>query len=389
MSFSAGARHLFVAQTTLQLMLSAAQASHLQHQGGVCDLLLIPDFKNPDLIRQALSRWNASPFQRVEFAEPRVAPGLERHARPEWSDVVRTIHQAVDRAELEAVYVFNDRQDVGQAVLIRTAQQCPQARRRCIEDGAQAYSNFVYRQAGWFRVLRRRRRCGGQWADIRVLGTHPLVQEFLAIYPDLVRDALQSRVYPMAAGALASPAMIEFATLIASACGYVHVSNPGGNSAVLALSHSSYAARNPAYAASVQAAAKALVGAGVSVAYKYHPRETDTDYLKIVALGGETREVPRELPIECVYLLYGKAAVLLIGGMSTTLLTGGLMLPNVSLLGIAQANESQDAWSAQMLDRIGLQVTQDQSELLTSIQRWITNSASDSVVERADAPGRS
>jgi hypothetical protein len=249
------------------------------------------------------------------------------------------------------VTVFNDREESGQCVLIAAARYCPRASRRCAEDGSLAYSNFVYRPHGVSTRLRQKLRLGRQWSDVRVLGTHPLVQQFIALRPALLRPELRHRpVQAFAAEALAAAPLRRLAAALCAGTGFAPATVPAG-ATVLTVSHSGYAARNPQYRNSVEACAQQLAQNGGGFFVKYHPREAQADYLGL-CVAGSAQEIPRTLPVECLYLMLRDRPLTVVGGMSTTLLTAGLLMPQVRCAALVQGSASGDAWDPQLLHEL-------------------------------------
>jgi hypothetical protein len=244
--------------------------------------------------------------------------------------------------------VFNDREEAGQLALITTARGFAQAQRCCAEDGSLAYSHFVYRSHGATTRLRQRLRLGREWSNMRVLGTHPLVQQFIALHPQLLRTELRDReIRPFPAQALESPALRSLATALCAELGFDARSVPD-HATVLPLSHSSYAQRNPDYQQMVAACARRLAGRAERLFVKYHPRETQPDYLDLCA-SGQARQIPRTLPAECLYLMLRNQPLTIVGGISTALLTAGLLMPRVRCAALMHASASGESWNGQLL----------------------------------------
>ncbi|HMO46363.1 MAG TPA: hypothetical protein PKB14_10060 [Rubrivivax sp.] len=339
---AAGGRHVFLVRSSLQFLLAAALAAdareHTQQQGR---MLFLPDLLDPGLFLRAADAWAESPFDRVVFVEPRSGSGAIR----------RELRAALAEARPLSLTVFNDREEAGQTALIAAARRFPQAQRFCAEDGSLAYTSFAYRAHGASTRLRQTLRLGRRWSDVRVLGTHPLVQHFVALHPQLLRAELRARpVRPFPAAALESPALRSLAKALCAGSGFDPLSVPAG-ATVLTLSHSDYAARNPDYRQMVAACARRLGGRPGRFFVKYHPRETAADYLGLCAPGVAT-EIARTLPVECLYLMLRDRPLSVIGGMSTTLLTAGLLMPQVRCAALVHASASGDHWDRQLLDAL-------------------------------------
>lgn len=341
---AASGRHLFLVRSSLQYLLATALAADLRARSArPCRMLFAPDMLDPGLFLRAAQGWAESPFDRVLQVEPR-----------------RSIAAAVRDAQPVSVTVFNDREEPGQAVLIEAARCFPQAERRCAEDGALAYTNFVYRAHSLATRARQKLRVGYEWHDVRVLGTHPLVQRFIAMHPPLLRPELRRRsIQPFPTDALASPALRSLAALLCQASGFEPEAVPAG-STVLTVSHSSYAQRNPEYPALVRACAQRLGQRPQRFFVKYHPRESQPDYL---GLGAQ--EISRTLPVEALYPMLRDRPLTVIGGMSTTLLTAGLLMPQVRCAALLHASAAGDAWDGQLLAALRITPLADEAAIGT------------------------
>lgn len=363
----AQARPLYLVRSSLQLLLASALAEQARRDGQAqpC-LLFLPDLQDPALFGHALQAWAQTPFEQTITLEPRHVPGGPTHRRT-WHDLDAELTQAVQRWQPTSVTVFNDRQDAGQRVLIEAARSFPTARRLCAEDGAQAYTGYVYRRLGMVTRWRQKLRMGPQWRDVQVLGTHPLVQEFLALYPDLLRPELRARpVRPFPSAALGAPCLHDLALDFCERLDW----NPAeldDCGALLTLNHSTYAQRNPHYVELVQGCVQAMRKAGIAFAYKYHPRETQSDYLGL-ARSSDARQMPRVLPVEMAYLLCRGHRLLVIAGMSTSLLTAALLLPCAQTLALVHASRHGDQWDARLLEALRIHPAGDAD----GVARWLT-----------------
>lgn len=312
-------------------------------------MLFLPDVLDPGLFLRA-EGLAESPFDCVVSIEPRRLPGVSTPRRASRA-IRRELEAAIVDAQPLTLTVFNDREEAGQCALIATARHFPQAERRCAEDGSLAYTNFSYRAHGVATRLRQKLRMGSAWQDVLVLGTHPLVQQFTAIHPALLREELRHRrVQAFPAQALESPAVRGLAAAMCGIAGFLPQTVPAG-STVLTASHSSYAARNPDYLQLVSACATRLGKQRGRFFVKYHPRETQEDYLGLRAQG-VAQEIARSLPIECVYLMLRDRPLTVAGGMSTTLLTAGLLMPQVRCTALVHATSTGDTWDRRLLQEL-------------------------------------
>ena len=355
-------RHVFVVRSSLQYLLATALAADLrQRTPQPCRMLFVPEMLQPGLFLRATQGSVDSPFDRVVLIEPRRALGSPAPRR-ESAAVRRELAAALQAAAALSLTVFNDQEEVGQAALICTARRFPQAQRRCAEDGALAYTNFSYRAHSLATRLRQKLRVGREWHDVRVLGTHPLVQQFIAMHPSLLRPELQQRAnQPFPVDALASAALRSLAAALCEASGFNPQDVPAG-AAVLTVSHSSYAVRNPDYQALVRACADRLGRRPGRFFVKYHPRESEPDYLGLCA-NGSAQQIARSLPVECLYLMLRDRPLTVVGGMSTTLLTAGLLMPQVRCAALVHHSAAGDAWDDRLLAALRITPLADEAAI--------------------------
>jgi hypothetical protein len=316
-----------------------------QRDGATSRLLFLPDVQEPALFERVAADWTDAPFDRIIVVEPRRLPG-DASARRPGSAIRRELRAALADAGPASVTVFNDREEPGQLLLIEAARRFPQALRRCAEDGAQAYTGFTYRAHGPLTRLRQRLRLGREWADVRVLGSQPLVQEFAAMYPALLRPELRGpKVRTLPAEALSTAPLQRFARRFCALAGFDAATVPAG-AAVLTLSSSDYARRNPDYLAQVRSCVTRLKAEGLPVFVKLHPRETAA--APFGPSAGPTTDIPRTIPVECLWLLLRDRPLRVIGGMSTSLLTAALLMPEARIVALRHASDRGDAWPADL-----------------------------------------
>lgn len=367
-SIGMGRRPVLVAQTSLQLVLAAALAEESRVAGApTARLVFVPDLVNPDLFRNACAAWEDPPFAAIDFLEPRRQAG-GRTSRP-WSALHDELTQLVKDSQPTSVTVFNDRQDIGQCVLIAARRYWPTAMRQCAEDGALAYTGYTYRRLGVVTRLRQRLRLGPDWVDVRVLGTHPLVQEFVALHPHLLRPELRHmRVRPFPSTLLAGRSLQKLAHVVSQAQGWTPARLSDGT-VLLALNHSSYAQRNPGYVELIKTSVHHLKSSGVRCLFKYHPREAQDDYLTL-RRAWPSGEIPRALPMESVYLLAQHHRMLVLGGVGTSLLTAALLLPRARCVALATADQAMDRWEAPLTSALGLLSAPDASAVASLVHDW-------------------
>jgi len=356
--------HVLLARSSLQFLLATALAADLRERTGqACRLLFVPGMPDVAVFADAVAGWPDSPFDHVRFIDPHRRPARSR------AQLLRELRVELDAAEPRSLWVFNDREEDSQALLSWALRRFPSAERFCVEDGSLAYTGFTYPAQGVTTRWRQRLRVGRGWHDVRVLGTHPLVQQFVAIHPQLLRPELRQRpTRQFPAAALAAQPLRSLATAMCARSGFA-ASSVAAGAVLLSLSHSSYADRNPDYCRLVQACVQRLRSRQAPWFFKYHPRETAADPLGLLG-AGMVVEVPRSLPVECIYLLLRDRPLTVIGGMSTSLLTAGLLMPQVRCAALVHASGAGDAWDSRLLDALRITPLADAAGLAAYVDAF-------------------
>jgi len=352
-------QHLFLARTTLQFILATAMAAERRTMSNATStMLFIPGIVTPESFSRAIDAWTDTPFARTVVVVPRRQSGPLAGARRR-RQIKRAVLDAIAEAPCRSVVVFNDQKDFGQTALIEVAGRFPGAVRQCADDGSLSYSGFSLPPHSLLTRLRQRRRHGPHWADVRVLGTHPLVQQFVALYPEHLRPELRDdRVRPFPLQHLGCDALRQFATASCDQMGY-QVPDASEGPILLTVSHSSVAARNPGYLQAMQACVATLVRRSRPFLFKYHPREAEADYLQIRRQTDWASEVPRALPVECLYILASARALNVLAGASSTLLTASFFMPQARRACIVHASDHGDGWDAALLDALRITPVSD------------------------------
>lgn len=361
-------RLLLLARSSLQLVLASALAEEaLQTRAQRSWLIFLPDMADRHSFEHSIASWQDTPFERIVTIEPRSIAGGRRN-RP-WRKLQQELIEVLDAARPSGVAVFNDREEAGQILLIAAATRFPAARRECVEDGSQAYTGHTYRAVGRLTRWRQQLRLGAPWRDVRVLGTHELVQCVVATQPDLLRPELRKRpLRALPGGYLSSQSLRSLALSFAAHCRFDAAGLPA-HALLLTLSHSSYAQRNPDYLKLVSATVAACQTRGLALHFKYHPREVHPDPLGLCASGAT--EVPRSLPAECLYLLVRDRPLLVVAGMSTALLTAALMMPRARFVALSHASANGDAWSLELRSALHITALGDEA----AIDSYLADSA--------------
>lgn len=313
-------RHVFLTQTVYHFILAAGLAAQARRAGGSATVLFIRDFDGAAELLDAARGWPSSPFEQLidlGAYDRNAARSARRLSSGRLADAIAGYGRSLAPA---AVHVFNDRHEFAQQLLESAAEWHPQADRVCVEDGTASYSRYLFRPRNLLQRIERRWRYGRRWVDLVCLGTHPLVQQRVLLFPDAAREELQRlgglRAYPLAD--LRDAGLGSLAATVAGALGY-GPARLEGVGVILAIASSNYGQRVAGYRERVRALLDELRRQGLGVAWKYHPRELEPDFVGARDFYPDG-EIPRGLPAEFVTLLADARPRLLLVDFSTALL---------------------------------------------------------------------
>lgn len=271
---------------------------------------------------------SAADYLRVLRQQPSLLPGLVVEGLTGTAADRRLRRRArgpllasLERWRPARVVVFNDRHDLSQVALDWARRN--QARGICFEDGSSFYTDWLAPPAGNWTRFRKRLTTSRSWEPIRIPGTHPGLHEVRVQRPDAVRPELRGRVAPLSLNLPNSPVLRRLVSGLLSQNGTAPLPDTAPDALLL-----------PALGAGIEwsAAALDLARGAQRLAYKYHPREQAPDPAR---LGERGDELPRQLPVELLYLFWGGGPGLLIGdSRSTTLLTVSSFDPATRIVGL-------------------------------------------------------
>ena len=104
--------------------------------------------------------------------------------------------------------------------------------------------------------------------------------------------------------------------------------------AILALPHSERVIERDRYAAVLKTIAGVLKEQDLRLAVKYHPRESNGNYLS--GIVSDLTVLPRALPLESVFLWSAESLQFILGDVSTAFFTGPWLVPGVTPVSFAR-----------------------------------------------------
>jgi hypothetical protein len=264
----------------------------------------------------------------------------------------------------DEIWLGNDARPESHAAFRAAGGRGPRPSGVLVEDGMTAYAAGVNRPLTFWEQAAGRMLFGRLWCGISVLGTSPLVSKGLFIHPSLVRKELGHLAKSaIPRDALFTPAMWSLAEAVIRKAG-AEPEHIARLSAVVTATHSSVAERSRDYRPRMAEIVRQLVESGYNVAVKYHPRQTEPDFLD-VARDPRVMLLPPGLPLEYVYVCAsgrpgagnaGRPLQLVIGDVSTTLLTARWLLPDARVVSVGGPLGLVDRSIEELFVKLGISV---------------------------------
>lgn len=277
-----------------------------------------------------------------------------------------TIKKIIDSHKVNRVYVFNDERVEPQATLYYAVKQNRKVRCIYIEDGSGAYnSDSIQKRSVFKRVPIKifHRVLFGIWLEeISVFGTSHWIKEVKAVFPQFIRSEIRfKKITRISKHPLVEIGKQKFFDNYLKYFG-INIDKANIIDAVLIVSHSEEANKNPQYKQIVHRIIDALIDHDYHVAIKYHPSETSKDFL---SLRGK-RDIlilPRVIPMELLYIWGHKRIKLLLGDTSTPLLTAKWLLNDITVFSVLPLWYQVDQSILEVFHKIGIKVVNEIAEI--------------------------
>lgn len=289
-------------------------------------LVIISDFANAERYFDAISHWDSCPFTTIDLLPGRYS--LRKGI------LSQTLLQRANRIQLQRyfnekvttgciAYIFNDANIEGQVVALENKRLG--GFNIYVEDGFAAYGYDRLPHLDKIHHLLAKLIYGDWYQNVEILGQSAYIDRVLVFYPSDIRSELKSaKVSQLPKDILVdldlglrSKILTNLNTEIAG----------HRNDVLIILPHSSYAKKHNiqniknTYLDIIKEFKKLRYSIGV----KYHPRETEYNYLDLDSTPG-IEILPQDIPIEIQFLIYGIPPKFVIGDTSTGLLTARIIL---------------------------------------------------------------
>lgn len=320
---------VFVTHTAYHLLLALGIAH--QRPGGNKQLILITDGPGLDVLSDLIREDPGSPFSTIHHLPGTGGsePGLRSRLAVRGN--VTSIRRLVGAERVERIYVFNDVRPESQAAVHHAKQRNPKAVAVYVEDGQAAYGSQRTVRRWWVRILGKLL-YGRQWQDLSVYGSQPMIDEVVALFPDLIRNELRSkRICGL------EPQSVSGRPEIRSLCTRFLAAFQNTTDclrlvdSVVLLAYTPDVRGNPHYRAVIECLSESAAAHGHRLAIKHHPLDP-APHGSLSDWPDGTILLPQAVPIEVLYLLEGSHLRRVMGDFSTGLMTARWLLQPSTLV---------------------------------------------------------
>ena len=297
-------------------------------------LLLTSNQDYVDGILNVLDRWSASPFSHTQVIRPQRRGDSLFANRIRVARTVARYRRMAIGAEYSEIRAFPGTDIAAQAYLYEIKRHSPSTRRVVIEDGGIYYnSQFISGEIAdgtypkW-KLMAGRILYGPAWTAVKRRGLGEVIDEIQLIAPQLARKELSSlkvsKLQPENLWRLSDTDLPRI-YLSLFECDAQELANID---VAFILSRSDGLLGDPeGYVKTVGALLEVARRRGLKVALKYHPKEQLRDYMGLSDEVGIV-EIPRELPMELLFLVSAGNLRFVLGDTSSALIGAPWILPD-------------------------------------------------------------
>ena len=357
--------------------LIAAAFAMAEARSTTAHLLVTTSYEYDQDFRRVLNEWRTNPFSRVDFLRSRTP----RHrAGALLQDILmsRRIRRLARRHRFAEIRSFTLALHA-QALLHETVRHSPSTKRVAFEDGGIWYNRQAMPigtgDCHGLRRLLRNVTYGRAVSAEAASNISTFLDQLYATHPELLRDELRSpKARPLDADPVLALRDTELPHLYCRAAGCALAELEGIQMLVVLSRSDGLAGPLAAYKSRVDDLLRVAKSRGLAkIAIKYHPKESEPDYIALRDSAGVV-EVPRRLPAELALIASAPSLKYALGDLSSTLIGAPWLVPSCRTLSFVDLVEKKTELRLADLAAFGI-------ETLASVDEF------DDILRGVDEPG--
>lgn len=359
---------LFMVSTPLNLFIASAVALELNRsnsQGVVrCELCFI-DQPGPSsrVYIDAVKGWPESPFEAVHIFPSRASTPVRKlcHRR----QAFRLARGIIDDLQPDMIAVGNDRRVEFQYAMHYSQSAGYAPRGVYLDDGTFTYVGRKTKgvQDSWIDNNIKKLFYGSWWQQPKTVGSSEWIDDAYVAFPDMVCKPLEPKsLHKIDASWFESPPVQSLSGALLKAFA-IDDQLLRQLDVVITLPHASLVSDESGYASTMKQVVDGLVNRGKRVGIKYHPRQSGDDPLGLAEKPGVVL-LPAVLAFEV--LLPGLGNTVIVGDVSTTLLSSRWLRPSLRVVAIASGSHQEQF--VDLFERLDIEMINDVSQLAGKLQ---------------------
>lgn len=311
---------------------------------------------------QVLKNWPDHPFASIDYFVTNLpGTGAKIRARKAAFERIATLLEDI---RPEEILVGNDRRiEFVYAVNHVCRRLNLPVRGSLIDDGVYSY---IDQRSKWYQDTAPERMVkklvyGGWYERTPSIGDSALIEQAFVAFPEFVNSYLRRlTVRAIDLELYRSPEIRDYSSMML-ASGNIDRRILPGYDLVLTLPHESLLRRFPVFLENVRLLLDSVRGNGRRIGIKYHPRQSEDDPLRLVSAREQL--IPRTVAFEILLPLLGQPLIL--GDVSTVLLTARWMRPDLHVVAMKNERDARQRKMSGLLAYLGVKVTRDFDEILS------------------------
>jgi len=365
-----GAHSLFMVSTPLNLFIAIAVAldnknrnenTRSTHRYVLC--FIDQPNRSTRVYIDAIKGWPESPFDAVHVFPMRANTPYKKlcHRRRSF----RMVKDVVDDLQPDNIFVGNDRRVEFQYAMHYSQSAGYAPRGAYLDDGTFTYVGRKTKglRDAFIDKFMKKLFYGSWWVQPETVGSSSWIDDAYVAFPDLVCDSLKQKLlHKLNADWFESPQVRSLSNALLKAF------NVDGDQLrqldiVITLPHASLVDDASGYAGIMKRLVDGLVSQGKRVGVKYHPRQSGDDPL---GLAGKSAVVLLPAVLAFEVLLPGLGDAVIIGDVSTTLLSSRWLRPSLRVIAVA-GGDKQDPFIA-LFRQLDIEMVDDATQLTGKLQ---------------------
>lgn len=304
------------------------------------DLLLTSKYHYVKAIQKVLDEWVQSPFSFVKI----VQETIRTNAVSRLFQIIRSnasYRKFAHGHRFREIRSFQVHTHTARAFLYDLRQHSPETRRVMIEDGGlfyntqPLYGDIAEETYSRLKLLAARVLYGRAWGAIKANGLREVIDEIHLIAPELVRgEWVSHKLVKLSPDPVRRLADTDLPGIYLRTAGS-SVEKLADIEFLIILSKSDGIENDlRGYVGRVNELLRTARKRGLRIAVKYHPKEEESDYMALAEKSWVT-EIPRQLPIELLFIINTRNLKFVLGDASTGILSASWLLPKCKSISFA------------------------------------------------------